>query len=86
MKLLRAIHLGDHCIKNFHLGRYIIGYTVQNLRASENVISERIFDNIPPKMKNLNMVIPILMHFCSLDSNLSVASCIKPHVVQQNVT
>ena len=24
-------HLGDNCIQNFHLGRYIIGYTVGNL-------------------------------------------------------
>ena len=28
----------------------------------------------PPKMKIFNMVIPILMHFYSLDLNLSVAS------------
>ena len=26
-----AIKLGDNCIQNFHLGRYIIGYTVGNL-------------------------------------------------------
>ena len=24
-------YLGDNCIQNFHLGRYIIGYTVRNL-------------------------------------------------------
>ena len=24
-------HLGDNCIQNFHLGRYIVGYTVVNL-------------------------------------------------------
>ena len=24
-------HLGDNCIQNFHLGRYIVGYTVRNL-------------------------------------------------------
>ena len=23
--------LGDNCIQNFHLGRYIVGYTVGNL-------------------------------------------------------
>ena len=23
-------HLGDNCIQNFHLGRYIVGYTVGN--------------------------------------------------------
>ena len=31
------------------------------------MISERIFDDIPPQMKILNMVIPILMHFCSFE-------------------
>ena len=24
-------YLGDNCIQNFHLGRYIVGYTVANL-------------------------------------------------------
>ena len=43
------------------------------------MISERISDNIPPQMKILNTVIPILMHLCSLVSNWSVASPIKPH-------
>ena len=26
-----AFKLGDNCIQNFHLGRYIVGYTVGNL-------------------------------------------------------
>ena len=43
------------------------------------MISERISDDIPPKMKVLNMVMPILMRFYSLVSNWSVASHIKPH-------
>ena len=48
---------------------YIVGYTVGDLAfrgrvsGAENVISERISGDIPPKMKFLNMVIPILMHF-----------------------
>ena len=50
------------------------------------MISKRISDEMPPQMKILNMVIPILMHFCSFVSNLSVASRIKLHVIQQNVT
>ena len=25
------LDLGDNCIQNFHLGRYIVGYTVGNL-------------------------------------------------------
>ena len=36
-----VVHLGDNCIQNFHLGRYIIGYTVGNLvlwrRVSEAI-------------------------------------------------
>ena len=42
------------------------------------MISERISDDIPPQMKILNMVIPILMHFCSFVSNCSCASRIQP--------
>ena len=55
--------LGDNCIQHFHLGRYIVGLTVGNLVLQWQA----------------NMVIPILMGFYSLDSNWSVASCIKPH-------
>ena len=47
------------------------------------MISERISDDIPPQMKILNMVIPILMHFCTFDSNPIVESRIKPHVIQK---
>ena len=43
------------------------------------MISELIFDDIPPQMKILNVVIPILMRFCKFVSNESVASRIKPH-------
>ena len=43
------------------------------------MISERISDDIPPKLKILNMVIPILMSFYSLVSNWSIASRIKPY-------
>ena len=42
------------------------------------MISERISDDIPPKIKISNVVIPILMRFYSLVSNWSVASSIKP--------
>ena len=41
------------------------------------MISERISDVIPPEMKILNMVIPILMHFYSLSSNWNGARRIK---------
>ena len=84
--------LGDNCIQISHLGRYIVRYVVGNLvlrgRASRAVKRdfERISDNIPPQMKILNMVIPILKHFSSLSSNWSVVSRIKRHIIQLNVT
>ena len=31
------------------------------------MISELISEDIPPQMNILNMVIPVLMHFCSLE-------------------
>ena len=43
-------------------------------------------DHIPPKIKILNMAIPILMRFCSFVSNWSVTSRIMLHVIQRNVT
>ena len=39
------------------------------------MISDCISEDIPPQMKILNMVIPILIQFCSLVSNWSIASC-----------
>ena len=63
-------YLGDKCIQNFHLGRYIVRYTVGNLvLRRHSVISDRISDDIPSQMKILNMVIPILLHFCNFVSN-----------------
>ena len=54
------------------------------------MIAERISDDIPPQMKILNMVIPILMHYYQFPFKKTVemyfaapirpvaASCIKP--------
>ena len=44
------------------------------------MISERISDGLPHKIKKMNMVIPILTRFCSFVSSFSVASRKKPHV------
>ena len=56
------------------------------------MISERISDDIPPQMKILNMVIPILMHYQHFPFKKTekmyfvapirpaAASCIKPFV------
>ena len=43
------------------------------------MISDSISHDIPPQIKILNMVIPILMCFYRLVYNWSVASRIKPH-------
>ena len=60
-------------------------YTVGNLvlwqvasQAVKRDFLTYISDDIHPQIKILNMVIHILMHFCSLASNWSVESCVKP--------
>ena len=50
------------------------------------MISDLISNDIPPQIKILNMVIPILVHFCSLNSNWIHVERYKPHVIQRNVT
>ena len=50
-----AYKLGDNCIQIFHLGRYIVGAVKRNFRT---YIRRYTSPN-----ENLNMVIPILMHF-----------------------
>ena len=42
------------------------------------MISEHISNDIPPQMKILNMVSPILMRFYSHVSNWGIESCKKP--------
>ena len=32
-KTIKSINLGDNCIQNFHLGRYIVGYMVRSFTA-----------------------------------------------------
>ena len=73
--LLLHSSLGDNCIQNFHGGG--ISSDIQSEVEFYNMISDRISDDIPPQMKNLNMVIPILMYFCSLILNWRVASHIR---------
>ena len=60
--ILRVEQLGDNCIQKIYLGRYIIVYMDGNF-IYDDVISDHITNDIPPQMKILNMVIPILMHF-----------------------
>ena len=42
-----------------------------------------ISDDIPPQLKIFNIVIPILRAFYSFPSNWSVASPIKPHIINK---
>ena len=83
-----AHDLRDNRIQNFHLGSYIVGYTAGKLvlwwRASRAVKCD--FLNIYTPNENFEYGYPILMHFCSLSSNLSIASRMKPHLIQRNVT
>ena len=83
-------YLGDNCIQNFHLGRYIVGYTVRNLvlrrRASRAV--KRDFRTFIRRYTSPNENFAYgyphsneLLQFCL---KLSVASRIMPHVIQWN--
>ena len=73
--------LGDNCIQNFHFEIYNVekrqkfSYTAAR-GGPLKLTSGRLSDNmhVPSKMKCLNMVIPILMHFYIFVSNWSVAS------------
>ena len=73
-----CFNLGDNCIKNFHLGRYIVGFTVRNfvlLQSISRALKRNFLPEnwwymefltvklIPPQMKSFITVIPILMHF-----------------------
>ena len=55
------IYLWDKCIQKICLGRYIVGYMVGNF-VSEALKRNLLLVYIPPQMKILHMVIPILMH------------------------
>ena len=52
------IDFGDKCIQNFHFGRYIVGYSIGTFG-----LWRRIYDDVQPQIKMLNMIIPILMYF-----------------------
>ena len=58
------------------------------------MISDRLSDDIPPQMKNLNIVIPILMYYLTINvekihcfsQNVSVTSDEKHDVNQSQAT
>ena len=45
------------------------------------MISDRIYDDIPPQMKNLNIVIPILMYI----STKNIENALNFHVKMENI-
>ena len=47
------------------------------------MISDRISDDISPQMKNLNIVIPILMYFLTINITINIE---KIHCFSQNVS
>ena len=66
---LLVIQLGDNCIQNFHLGTYIVGYTVGNLVLRRRVSGavKRDFRTYIRRYtspnENFEYVIPILMRY-----------------------
>ena len=80
-------YLGNNCILNFHLGRYmyIIGYMVGNLvlrRRARGAVKRDfrtyIRRNTAPN-ENMNMVIPILV--APLQFRLKLERC-KSHIAE----
>ena len=60
-----SIKFSDNYIQNFHLGRYFVGYTVRFFVLHKQIhktISDHTNNHIPPQMKILNMLIPILTY------------------------
>ena len=69
----KMTYLGDNCIQIFHLGRYIVGYTIGNFVLRRRVSGAVKHDFRPyirryttPNEK-LNIVIPILMYFLTIN-------------------
>ena len=52
------------------------------------MISDRIYHGIPPQMKHLNIVIPILMYCLTIniDNTLSFAKSERHNVIQSQAT
>ena len=48
-----AILLGDNCIQNFHLGRYIVGYAVGNLVLRRRVSSHYLILVVKRTLNNI---------------------------------
>ena len=55
------IEMQDFCTYGYMVGNFMVTYEW----SYNEVISDRISNDMPTTMKFLNMVIPILMHLCS---------------------
>ena len=79
MEVEEGLELGDNCIQNFQLGRFHCGiYGPKfSFMAMPELFKCDFLLYIPPQMKILNMVIPILMHFKLLQFRLKLEHC-KP--------
>ena len=80
VSLWRIWHLGNNCIQNFHLGRYIVGHTVENLVLRRRYTSPN--DNFEYGYPHSNAL--LTFSFKNRDYVLfasirpAIASCIKP--------
>ena len=88
---LPALYLWDNCIQNFHSGRYIVGHTVGKIlrrRASGAVKRDfrTYFRRYISPNEQFEYGYPHPNALLQFELNLSVASRIKPHVIQRNVT
>ena len=74
---LAKLYLGNNCILNFHLGRYIVGYTV-SFTATSELSRKTWFPNISRRYtspnQNFEYRYPYSMHFCSFVSNFKLHS------------
>ena len=68
-KTIKCINLGDNCIQNFHLWRYIVGYKVRCFTAMCKQSHKTLSDDIASKMKILNMAIPTLTVLQKIPAN-----------------
>ena len=83
--LLLCEILGYNCIQNFHLGRYIVGYTVRNL-----VLVKRDFRTYIPPYTSPNKYFeygyPHSNALLQISLELERWKSIKPHAIQRDVT
>ena len=73
--------LGDSCTHNFHLGRYIVGYTVRNLVLYPTIKlpKEKFWIWLSPFYCTINIFLSKRQWKCSLlRLRPAAASCIKP--------